>query len=174
MSSNPNYDSELCGKVPIHLINTVQPYPSKNYTCHAALESELNDDLNFALLSSNYTANAMVHLSNVLSTYRMRALIIDVPNFSRFSAGVSKPGVPPVIRVHAECIREEDFKSPPDTNADDVFRLLQPLHSKDRYEGTGTGLAITKMNIERHNGAIAMHSKGGKGTIFEWIVPKKH
>ena len=26
MNSNPNYDSELCGKVPIHLINTVQPY----------------------------------------------------------------------------------------------------------------------------------------------------
>jgi two-component system, chemotaxis family, sensor kinase Cph1 len=26
MSSNPNYDSEFCGKVPIHLINTVQPY----------------------------------------------------------------------------------------------------------------------------------------------------
>src|ERR1700733_13150547 len=26
MSSNPNYDSDLCGKVPIHLINTVQPY----------------------------------------------------------------------------------------------------------------------------------------------------
>jgi len=26
MSSNPNYDSELCSKVPIHLINTVQPY----------------------------------------------------------------------------------------------------------------------------------------------------
>lgn len=26
MSSNPNYDSELCGKVPIHLINTVQSY----------------------------------------------------------------------------------------------------------------------------------------------------
>ena len=26
MSSNPNYDSELCGKVPIHVINTIQPY----------------------------------------------------------------------------------------------------------------------------------------------------
>ncbi|HEY6900275.1 MAG TPA: GAF domain-containing protein [Puia sp.] len=26
MPSNPNYDSELCGKVPIHLINTIQPY----------------------------------------------------------------------------------------------------------------------------------------------------
>jgi light-regulated signal transduction histidine kinase (bacteriophytochrome) len=26
MNSNPNYDSDLCGKVPIHLINTVQPY----------------------------------------------------------------------------------------------------------------------------------------------------
>ncbi|HXD79855.1 MAG TPA: GAF domain-containing protein [Puia sp.] len=26
MNSNPNYDSEFCGKVPIHLINTIQPY----------------------------------------------------------------------------------------------------------------------------------------------------
>lgn len=26
MSFSPNYDSEFCGKVPIHLINTVQPY----------------------------------------------------------------------------------------------------------------------------------------------------
>ena len=26
MSSSPNYDSEFCGKVPIHLINTVQSY----------------------------------------------------------------------------------------------------------------------------------------------------
>jgi len=26
MSSNPNYDPEFCGKLPIHLINTVQSY----------------------------------------------------------------------------------------------------------------------------------------------------
>ncbi len=26
MSVNPNYDSDFCGKVPIHFINTVQPY----------------------------------------------------------------------------------------------------------------------------------------------------
>lgn len=26
MSSTPNYDSEFCGKLPIHLINTIQPY----------------------------------------------------------------------------------------------------------------------------------------------------
>jgi hypothetical protein len=26
MSSNPNYDSEFCGKVPIHLINTLDDY----------------------------------------------------------------------------------------------------------------------------------------------------
>ena len=105
----------------------------------------------------------------------------------------TKPGVPPVIRLDAECIREKDFKSPPDPNgnyyrfsltdngigfeekfADDVFKLFQRLHSKDRYEGTGIGLAITKKIIERHNGAIAVHSKEGKGTIFEWILPKKH
>jgi len=26
MNSSPNYDSEFCGKLPIHLINTIQPY----------------------------------------------------------------------------------------------------------------------------------------------------
>ncbi|HVS96496.1 MAG TPA: GAF domain-containing protein [Puia sp.] len=38
MSSNPNYDSELCGKVPIHLINTVQPYGILLVIARASLE----------------------------------------------------------------------------------------------------------------------------------------
>lgn len=38
MSSNPNYDSELCGKVPIHLINTVQPYGALLVLSRPALE----------------------------------------------------------------------------------------------------------------------------------------
>ena len=38
MSSNPNYDSELCGKVPIHLINTVQPYGVLIILSRTALE----------------------------------------------------------------------------------------------------------------------------------------
>lgn len=38
MPSNPNYDSELCGKVPIHLINTVQPYGVLLVLSRSALE----------------------------------------------------------------------------------------------------------------------------------------
>ncbi|MBS1602121.1 MAG: PAS domain-containing protein [Bacteroidetes bacterium] len=105
----------------------------------------------------------------------------------------TRPDVPPVIRLEAECIRSKDFNSEPDPNgnyyrfalidngigfeekfADDVFKLFQRLHSKDRFEGTGIGLAITKKIIERHNGIITVHSKEGKGTTFEWILPKKH
>ena len=57
--------------------------------------------------------------------------------------------------------------------AEDVFKLFQRLHSKDRYEGTGIGLAITKKIIERHSGIITVRSKEGEGTTFEWILPKK-
>lgn len=38
MSVNPNYDSDFCGKVPIHLINTVQPYGMLLVLSRPALE----------------------------------------------------------------------------------------------------------------------------------------
>ncbi|HXO75792.1 MAG TPA: PAS domain-containing protein, partial [Puia sp.] len=103
----------------------------------------------------------------------------------------TKPGVAPVIRLEAERVHDRSFDSPPDLNGDfyrftmrdngigfeekfaeDVFKLFQRLHSKDRFEGTGIGLAITKKIIERHNGLITVHSKEGEGTTFEWIIPE--
>jgi two-component system CheB/CheR fusion protein len=188
----------------------------------------------------------------VRSTNRMRALIIDILNFSRLSAEVpcfkrtdlhsmfseiledfevgirekqarviagklpeldiipgqfrqvlhnllsnalkfSRPDTPPVITLKAERIRERSFNSPSDPDgryyrfsftdngigfeekfADDVFKLFQRLHPKDRFEGTGIGLAITKKIIERHNGLITVRSDEGKGTSFDWILPVTH
>ncbi|MBS1664404.1 MAG: PAS domain-containing protein [Bacteroidetes bacterium] len=105
----------------------------------------------------------------------------------------TRPGVHPVIRLEAARIRNRAFDSPFDPNgnyylftlsdngigfeekfADDVFRLFQRLHSKDRFEGTGIGLAITKKIIDKHNGLITVHSKEGEGTRFEWILPINH
>jgi len=102
----------------------------------------------------------------------------------------SRPDTPPVITLKAERIGERSFNSPSDPNgryyrfsltdngigfeekfADDVFKLFQRLHPKDRFEGTGIGLAITKKIIERHNGLITVRSDEGKGTSFDWILP---
>jgi len=185
----------------------------------------------------------------IRSTDRMRALIIDILNFSRLSADVtdyvrtdtrkmladiledfelsirekkatitivdlpeldlipgqyrqvlhnllsnslkfSRPDVPPRITIGSVRVRDKSFASPPDPEgtcyrftltdngigfeekfAETIFKLFQRLHPKDRFEGTGIGLAITKKIIERHNGIITAHSREGEGTRFDWILP---
>ncbi|HET6252752.1 MAG TPA: chemotaxis protein CheB [Puia sp.] len=188
----------------------------------------------------------------VRSTDRMRALIIDILNFSRLSAETSyfrktdtrnllneiledfeinireqqacihigdlpeidlipsqfrqvlhnlfsnalkftRPGVAPCIRLESVRIQQRSFDSPPDPNgawyrftmtdngtgfeqkfAENIFKLFQRLHPKDRFEGTGIGLAITRKIIDRHNGIIAAHSRVGEGTRFDWVLPIRH
>ncbi|RYY22249.1 MAG: PAS domain S-box protein, partial [Chitinophagaceae bacterium] len=57
--------------------------------------------------------------------------------------------------------------------ATDIFDLFKRLHSKDRYEGTGIGLAITQKIVEKHNGIIKGDSKVGFGARFIIILPAK-
>ncbi len=52
-----------------------------------------------------------------------------------------------------------------------IFSLFERLHSKDKYEGTGIGLAIAKKIIEKHNGQIYVSSKVDIGTTFIIILP---
>jgi two-component system CheB/CheR fusion protein len=50
--------------------------------------------------------------------------------------------------------------------ASGIFALFHRLHSKDSFEGTGIGLAITKKIIEKHKGLIMAKSKAGAGSSF--------
>ena len=52
-----------------------------------------------------------------------------------------------------------------------VFSLFERLHSKDRFEGTGIGLAIAKKIVEKHNGLISAVSTEGCGSEFRIILP---
>jgi PAS domain S-box-containing protein len=102
----------------------------------------------------------------------------------------SKPGVAPIITVTAKKLREKSFESPEQQDGHyclitisdngigfdekyvgNIFALFERLHPKDRYEGTGIGLAIAKKIIDKHNGLITASSSEGNGAEFRIILP---
>lgn len=57
--------------------------------------------------------------------------------------------------------------------AEKIFHAFSRLHSKDRYEGTGLGLALCKKIAERHHGTISATGKENEGSDFTVTLPIK-
>jgi light-regulated signal transduction histidine kinase (bacteriophytochrome) len=102
----------------------------------------------------------------------------------------SVPGKPPVINITATRLKEKSFESEKEEEGPycmvslqdngigfdekylaNIFALFERLNSKDRYEGTGIGMAIAKKIIEKHNGLITAQSTEGQGAVFKIILP---
>jgi two-component system, LuxR family, sensor kinase FixL len=54
---------------------------------------------------------------------------------------------------------------------DRVFRPFERLHGRNKFEGTGMGLAICKKIAENHDGSISVASHPGQGTCFSVTFP---
>ncbi|MEO8583803.1 MAG: response regulator [Flavitalea sp.] len=102
----------------------------------------------------------------------------------------SKKDIPPVIEVNAEIINEKNTEGNTVNNGnfcriiitdngigfnemykDKIFTMFQRLHSKEKFEGTGIGLAIVKKIIEKHSGIISVTSKENEGTTLTLVLP---
>ena len=55
--------------------------------------------------------------------------------------------------------------------ADRAFEMFRTLHARDKYEGRGIGLAITRKIIEKHNGTITATAVPGDGATFSIRLP---
>ncbi len=90
-----------------------------------------------------------------------------------------RPGIIPVVRIHAEHVGE-DVRIWIEDNGigikpehqQNIFKLFERAHGEGQYSGTGIGLAIVRKAVERMRGSAGVFSDGVNGSRFWLRLPK--
>ena len=96
----------------------------------------------------------------------------------------SRPDIPPIIHISTAVVTGDDQPMVEIGIADNgigfdqqyakaIFDTFARLNSKDKFEGTGLGLALCKKIVERHHGTITALGTKNKGAAFTIRLPGK-
>jgi PAS domain S-box-containing protein len=92
----------------------------------------------------------------------------------------SREGVPPRIMISSNPDRipgwarievRDNGIGFDQSHAERIFETFSRLHSKDKYEGTGLGLALCRKIVLRHGGDISAQGVLGEGARFILLLP---
>jgi signal transduction histidine kinase len=151
------------------------------------LVRELLEDFEYIILEKNAT----IIVEPLCHIYANRGQIRQVfQNIISNSLKFSKTDTPPHIHIRSTRHTEKAFESAQHPDGPfcvisikdngigfdekylaQIFAIFERLHTKDSYEGTGIGLAITKRIMDKHNGLVSAKSHSGEGAEFFLLFP---
>lgn len=108
------------------------------------------DPSQLAQVFQNLVGNALTFRSDEVPRIRVEA--VEEGGAIRFSVSDNGIGIAPEYH-------------------DRIFQMFQRLHTRDRYPGSGIGLAIVQRIVERHGGRVWLESTEGEGSTFYFTIP---
>lgn len=87
-------------------------------------------------------------------------------------------GVRPVVTISARRVRDriafdvtDNGIGIPEGHEEEIFEPMTRLHSRDRFDGTGIGLALCRKIVEHHGGTIVARNAVCGGARFTFDLP---
>jgi signal transduction histidine kinase len=152
-----------------------QALPKQGFNVHEMLTGLVNDRL-----SSTQQASPSIHLQlpfddlygEPVSIRQALANLLD--NAIKFSRHRPNPeiwidgrqdGTTRILRIRDNGIGFDMAQT------EKIFGLFERLHAPHEYEGTGVGLAIVRLVMDKHEGRILVESAPEQGSAFSLVFP---
>jgi len=153
-----------------------QALPKQRFNVREMITSLLNDRM-----SSTQQAAPAIHVElpfddlygEPVSIRQALANLLD--NAVKFSRNRPKPEIRiDGTRNNGACIlRITDNGIGFDVaQTDKIFGLFERLHGPHEYEGTGVGLAIVRLVMDKHGGRVTVDSAPERGSAFSLVFPQ--
>jgi signal transduction histidine kinase/HAMP domain-containing protein len=108
-----------------------------------------------------------------------------VQNLVANSLKFHRDDAPPVIKIYSDFAGDRNGETQKvckitvedngigfeEKYAERIFGVFQRLHGREKYEGSGIGLAVCRKIVERHGGEITASGAPGRGAKFEITLP---